>query len=141
MLECFKPTEEEVAMTDLLRLMVKVQHRPSPNEVRSALSFDEYSCLVREHSSLDKALDDACGLLYGHPHRRYPTEIIIPPLARPKVQIDAAHERAVLAWRYQRRLKYLHEAESIRDYRNKLRNGEYNWRLEPGEIEALTTEQ
>ena len=129
MYEVMSRAKEEVAMEKLLPLMVKIGRRPTHDEAKSVLTFSEYSWLIHGHGSLDKALDDACFLLYGCSQRKYPTEILpVSSSFRPRVRrvpMDEEHERAMLLYCYQRRLKCLQEVGNVRAFREKLRDAAF----------------
>ena len=72
----FNRQPEELAMTNLIELMKKLGRRPFHQEAMTALSRQDLTALIQEHSSLEAALDEACGLLYGLRRRRYPTEVV-----------------------------------------------------------------
>ena len=72
----FNRQPEELAMTNLIELMKKLGRRPFHQEAMTALSRQDLTALIHEHSSPEAALDEACRLLYGLPCRRYPTEVV-----------------------------------------------------------------
>lgn len=72
----FNRQPEELAMTNLIELMKKLGRRPFHQEAMTALSRQDLTALIQEYSSLEAALNEACGLLYGLRRRRYPTEVV-----------------------------------------------------------------
>ena len=135
----FNRQPEELAMTNLIELMKKLGRRPFHQEAMTALSRQDVTALIHEHSSLEAALDEACGLLYGLRRRRYPTEVVTTlqeGQALPRQVFKARRKRLVAEhiWR-RRRLQEL----GVNGFRAGLLAGTEKFALDATEMSDIET--